>query len=94
MIESWTLLVSICVGLVAYIGLQLISNGSKRPPLPPGPKGLPLVGNLNDLPPPGVVEAFHWLKHKELYGTILEPKLILGKLGLILHHQARLAPSR
>jgi hypothetical protein len=86
MIESWTLLVSICVGLVAYVGLRLISNDSKRPPLPPGPKGLPLLGNLNDLPPPGVVEAFHWLKHKELYGAILEPNLILGKLRLIVNN--------
>ena len=94
MVESWTLLVSICIGLVAYIGLRLVSNGSKRPPLPPGPKGLPLVGNLNDLPPPGVVEAFHWLKHKDRYGAILKPKPIIGNPRLILDEQARLAPSR
>lgn len=41
-----------------------------RKPLPPGPKGLPLIGNLKDMPPPGVLEAHHWLKHKELYGGL------------------------
>ncbi|KAH7192845.1 cytochrome P450 [Fusarium flagelliforme] len=89
MIESWTLLVSICVGLVAYIGLRLISNGSKRPPLPPGPKGLPLLGNLNDLPPPGVVEAFHWLKHKDLYGPI-SSVTVMGQTIVIIN-DAKLA---
>lgn len=45
------------------------SRREKRPPLPPGPKGLPLVGNLNDLPQPGKLEAHHWLEHRELYGS-------------------------
>lgn len=30
---------------------------------------MPFVGNLNDLPKPGVLEAHHWLKHKDLYGS-------------------------
>ena len=41
-----------------------------RKPLPPGPKGLPLLGNVNDLPKPGILEAHHWLQHKALYGPI------------------------
>ncbi|KAJ4005762.1 hypothetical protein NW752_011090 [Fusarium irregulare] len=89
MVESWTLLVSICIGLVAYIGLRLVSNGSKRPPLPPGPKGLPLVGNLSDLPPPGVVEAFHWLKHKDIYGPI-SSVTVMGQTIVIIN-DAKLA---
>ena len=54
----------------AFILLKLLSSfkNAGRPQLPPGPKGLPLIGNLNDMPPPGVLEAHHWLKHKELYG--------------------------
>ncbi|OHX00029.1 cytochrome p450 [Colletotrichum incanum] len=66
--------------VTSFIGLLLISylvekvfkrfRGGRRPPLPPGPKGLPIVGNVNDLPKPGELEAHHWLKHKELYGPI------------------------
>lgn len=37
--------------------------------LPPGPKGLPLVGNLFDMPRAGVEVAHHWSKHKGLYGS-------------------------
>lgn len=36
--------------------------------LPPGPKGLPIIGNLLDLPAAGTQEWQHWLKHKDLYG--------------------------
>lgn len=58
---------------IAVIFLKLLSVFSHvgRPKLPPGPKGLPGIGNLNDMPPPGVLEAHHWLKHKELYGEKL-----------------------
>lgn len=35
--------------------------------LPPGPKGLPVVGNLFDLPKGP--EGNHWAKHKKLYGV-------------------------
>lgn len=41
-----------------------------RPPLPPGPKGKFLVGNLGDLPPPGQQEWKHWLRHKDAYGML------------------------
>lgn len=35
-------------------------------PLPPGPRRLPLIHNLLDLPKG--FEPPHWAKHKELYG--------------------------
>ncbi|KAK0447359.1 cytochrome P450 [Desarmillaria tabescens] len=36
----------------------------KRPPLPPGPKGLPLLGNLLDLPP-----DYSWLTYAKWHAT-------------------------
>ena len=59
------------VGLVVVciLGRILGVRATARPPLPPGPKGLPVVGNVNDLPKPGILEAHHWLKHKDLYGS-------------------------
>lgn len=64
--------------LVVYFGVTLLllkpsrgdGSGSGRAPLPPGPKGLPLVGNVRDLPPPGAREWEHWAKHRALYGPI------------------------
>ncbi|KAF4982478.1 hypothetical protein FZEAL_1903 [Fusarium zealandicum] len=38
--------------------------------LPPGPKPLPLVGNIRDLPSGDVPEYKHWIKFKETYGPI------------------------
>jgi hypothetical protein len=49
-----------------YLVYRVFYNA--RAPLPPGPKRLPLVGNIADLPPSGTLEYLHWFKHKELYG--------------------------
>lgn len=46
----------------------VFSSGKQRAPLPPGPKPKPIIGNLTDLPPPGVKEWLHWARHKDLYG--------------------------
>jgi hypothetical protein len=52
--------------------------------LPPGPKGLPFIGNINDLPPPGVPQYQHWLQHKERYGP-LSSITVLGQTIIIVH---------
>ncbi|XXG99338.1 hypothetical protein Hte_005675 [Hypoxylon texense] len=79
----------ICAGIglaIVYITSRLLASSKHagRPPLPPGPKGLPLVGNLNDLPAPGVFEAKHWLKHKELYGPI-SSLTVMGQTIVVLN---------
>jgi hypothetical protein len=71
------------LALLSYIILRYIQQRSKGP-LPPGPKGLPLLGNIRDLPPPGTLEWPHWQKHKEKYGPISSVS-VLGQLFVILH---------
>jgi hypothetical protein len=62
---------------LSLVALRLLTK--KKSNLPRGPKGRFLIGNLLDLPPPGVQEWKHWLKHKDLYGWFLH-----GPLGLTL----------
>jgi hypothetical protein len=52
--------------------------------LPPGPRGIPFIGNINDLPPPGVPQYQHWLQHKERYGP-LSSITVLGQTMIIVH---------
>ncbi|KAM0321851.1 hypothetical protein ACHAQA_009856 [Verticillium albo-atrum] len=76
---------------VALISLVVYRFWSQRGrhPLPPGPKPLPLVGNVQDFPPPNVPEFEHWLKHKDLYGP-MSSVTILGTT-LVLIHDKRMA---
>ncbi|KAF4341166.1 oxidoreductase [Fusarium beomiforme] len=77
---SLTVLVYICV-------TNLLAKGNS--PLPPGPRGLPLIGNALDLPRAGEFEARHWAKHKELYGNI-SSVTVFGQT-LIIINDAKLA---
>ena len=58
------------VAVFALYRVALLLTQKPRPPLPPGPKGLPFIGNINALPPKGAREWEHWIKHKDLYGPI------------------------
>lgn len=69
------------VGVVLWAGVRLVqSRKGSSLPLPPGPKPKPIVGNLADLPPDGVPEWEHWLKHKDLYGRM--SVLLSGALAI------------
>ncbi|KAF5722024.1 oxidoreductase [Fusarium mundagurra] len=85
MFEASDFFAGFALGCLIYIGLQILGNASRRDPLPPGPKGLPLVGNLNDLPPPGVFEAHHWLKFKDIYGPI-SSITVMGQTIIIVNN--------
>ncbi|OAA69455.1 cytochrome P450 oxidoreductase OrdA-like protein [Cordyceps fumosorosea ARSEF 2679] len=53
-------------------------------PLPPGPRRLPLIGNMLDMPAPGVPEFQHWLRHNALYGPVSSLE-IMGQTIVLLH---------
>lgn len=72
------------VVLVLY-ALWRYATSSRRPPLPPGPKGLPLVGNLADLPSQNESNHLHWMKHR-VYGP-LSSVVVFGQTLIIIHDQ-------
>ncbi|KAF2116964.1 cytochrome P450 [Lophiotrema nucula] len=76
----------LALSLVAvYLVSRLLRSNSSERPLPPGPKGLPLLGNVNDLPKPGgELECHHWLKHRDLYGSI-SSVTVLGQTFIIIN---------
>ncbi|KAI1826532.1 putative cytochrome P450 oxidoreductase OrdA-like protein [Xylaria intraflava] len=86
-------LLSLILGLgITYLAVTLLQNQlnkSRQPPLPPGPKGLPLLGNLNDFPKPGTSEAHHWSEHKKLYGPI--SSVTVWGQTIIIINDARIA---
>lgn len=83
MASTFVLAVVGAVGIaLAYLLYQQRTQRAR--PLPPGPKGIPLLGNLNDLPKPGELEHEFWLKHKELYGPI-SSITVLGKTFAIIN---------
>jgi hypothetical protein len=51
--------------------------------LPPGPRPLPICGNIMHLPPQGTPEYQHWIKFKDLYGPI-SSVTVLGTTMVIL----------
>lgn len=70
------------VAVVLYL-LHLLRK-CESIPLPPGPRPLPFVGNINALPPPGRAEYLHWLKFKDTYGP-LSSITVLGRPMIIIH---------
>ncbi|KAF9889863.1 hypothetical protein FE257_006953 [Aspergillus nanangensis] len=85
-----SILFQVIISLLALCLAYSVFTRKKAPaPLPPGPPQKPIIGNLGDLPPPGVQDWQHWLKHKELYGPI-SSVTVFGQTLVILN-KARLA---
>ncbi len=66
------------VDIVAFIALvytlyRLLSSKPKHH-LPPGPKGLPIIGNIHDIP-----EKFEWATYRELSRQFGEPDRFLSR---------------
>ncbi|CAO1603064.1 hypothetical protein XANCAGTX0491_006656 [Xanthoria calcicola] len=80
------------VTLIVVLGLLIIRKLLKpksHSRLPPGPKPLPVVGNILDLPPKGVPEFQHWFKHKDTYGSI--SSITVMGLPLVIFHDKEAA---
>ena len=63
--------VALGASLVVFAVVVHVLNSSLRRKgqnLPPGPPGLPIFGNLWDLPRPDQPEWEFYSKHKDLYG--------------------------
>ncbi|KAK6543504.1 hypothetical protein TWF694_000250 [Orbilia ellipsospora] len=71
-------------GIIPLVACIFYINRRKQRRLPPGPKPLPVVGNIRDFPPDGTPEFQHWLKHKEVYGPI-SSVTVLGTTLVIIH---------
>ena len=78
--------VLVLAGLFLFAVKKVFVDRKKLAKLPPGPKALPLVGNIRDLPPDGMQEWRHWLKAKDAHGPI-SSVTVLGQTIVILHDQ-------
>ncbi|KAL4898353.1 cytochrome P450 [Aspergillus ambiguus] len=72
-----------------YLVKIFFSGRGRSRSLPPGPTPKPIMGNFRDLPPHGVKDWEHWMKHKDLYGPI-SSVTVLGQT-IILVNDAELA---
>ncbi|KAK6529943.1 hypothetical protein TWF281_009093 [Arthrobotrys megalospora] len=70
--------------LLTYFVYRYSSRDQRRQRLPPGPKPLPILGNVRDFPPADVPEFEHWLKHKDQYGPI-SSVTAMGMTLVIIH---------
>lgn len=71
-------------GCVVFYFRQLKKKNAQK--LPPGPKPLPLLGNIRDFPPSGTLEYEHWMAHKDLYGGI-SSVTVMGMTLILVHNK-------
>lgn len=60
------LLLGLCSACFIY---RYVWMKERKLHLPPGPKSLPLIGNLQDMPTGNIPEGKYWARHRALYGA-------------------------
>lgn len=70
--------------LVGYLVYQYVFSPASQHKLPPGPKPLPILGNIRDFPPADVPEFEHWMKHKDIYGPVSSVS-VMGMTLVFIH---------
>lgn len=82
---GWFLVLGVTFCLPSLFLLRkLLRRHSSLQGLPPGPKGLPLLGNVFDMPDPSQKAHLHWRKFKKLYGP-LSSVTVLGQTIIVLN---------
>jgi hypothetical protein len=80
------LVLSVLFGILTAYTITRFVRSKPKIPLPPGPKGIPFLGNVNDMPKDdGSLGSDHWLKHKDLYGPI-SSVTVLGQTMIIINN--------
>ncbi|KAM3543237.1 hypothetical protein ARSEF1564_003867 [Beauveria bassiana] len=74
----------VLMAVVGYLVYKKSTSDKNKSRLPPGPKPMPVLGNIHDLPPPGKLEYSHWLEHKDVYGSI-SSVTVMGMTLVIIH---------
>ena len=77
------------IAFLAFLVAQIVGRRKRAYRLPPGPKPIPVIGNILDLPPKETPEFQHWFKHKDQYGLISSIN-VMG-LPLIIFHDKEAA---
>jgi hypothetical protein len=83
--DFWAVKWVFAISFLTATYLLFASKKSRK--LPPGPKLLPLLGNMRDFPPAGTLEYEHWSKHKDLYGPISSVS-VMGMTMVLIHDRA------
>lgn len=73
----------LCVPFL-FLLKELLLRYSSLQGLPPGPKGIPLLGNVFNMPDPAQKAHLHWREFKMLYGP-MSSVTVLGKAIVILN---------